>query len=106
MYKRQTLDTTSQGSKEMEIVEETSVLFSENKDNNNTEEIKRIKTNSRRVMKNRIIKKHKKTEEMGKIYKKKLIKTREEVEMMKNGLIDVFNSVSYTHLDVYKRQVY
>ena len=71
----------------METVEETSVLFSENKDNSDTKKIKHIKTNSRRVKKNQIIKKNKKTEEMGKIYKKKLIKTKEEVEMMKNGLI-------------------
>ena len=28
---------------------------------------------------------------MGKVYKKKIIKTREELEMVKNGLIEVFN---------------
>ena len=38
------LDTASEGSKEIEIVEESSVLFPENKGNNNTEKIKRIKT--------------------------------------------------------------
>ena len=43
----ETLDTISEGSKEMEIVEESSVLLSENKGNNNTKKIKRIKTNSR-----------------------------------------------------------
>ena len=70
----ETLDTTSEGSKEMEIVEEMSVLFSENKDNNNTKETKRIKTNRRRIKKNRIIKKMKKTREIGKIYKSRSTK--------------------------------
>ena len=84
----------------MENVEEPSILFSENKGNNNTEKIKHIKTNNRRGRKkNRIIKK---TEEVGRVYKKKLIKTREELEMMKSRLIDVFN---LPLTDVYKRQV-
>ena len=67
----ETLDTTSEDSKEMEIVEESSVLFSEYKYNKNTEKIKRIKTNRRRVKKNRIIKKIKEPKEIGKVYKKK-----------------------------------
>ena len=50
-----------------------------------------IRDSRRRVKKNRIIKKIKKTKEIGKIYIKKLIQTREEVEMVKRGLIDVFN---------------
>ena len=106
----ETLDSTSEGIKEtlnknketvtqkikemeeeIENKEDKSVLFSENKGNNDTKKIKHIKTNSGRVKKNRIIKKNKKTEEMGKVYKKKLITTRVELEMVKNGLIEVFN---------------
>ena len=88
----ETLDNTSDGiNEEIKNAEESSVLFSGNKDNKDNEKIKHIKTHRRRVKKNRVIKKIKKTKEIGKIYKKKLLKTREEVEMMKNGLIDVFN---------------
>ena len=50
-----------------------------------------IRDSRRGVKKNQIIKKIKKTKDMGKICKKKLIKTREEWQMMKNGLLDVFN---------------
>ena len=85
------LDNASDGiNEEIQNKEDKDVLFSGNKDNKNNEKIKHIKTNRRRVKKNQIIKKIKKTKEIGKIYKKKLLKTREEVEMM-NGLIDVFN---------------
>ena len=56
------------------------------------------------------IRDRKKTKKIRKICRRK-INTREELEMMKNGLIKVFNlpitdheAVSYTHLDVYKRQ--
>ena len=110
MYKRQTLDSTSEGiketlnknrepvnqkiedsRKEIQIKEDKSALLSENKNNTNKENIKHIEINSKGVKKNQIINKIKKTKEIGKICKKKLINTREELEMMKNGLINVFN---------------
>ena len=88
----ETLDNTSEGTHEkIRNKEDKSVLLPENKDNKNNKKIKNIEINRRGVKKNRIIKKIKKTKEIGKIYKKKLIKTREELEMMKNGLIDVCN---------------
>ena len=91
----ETPDNTSKGiNEEIRNKEDKSVLFSENKNNKNKEKIKHIKTNRRRVKKNQIIKKIKKTKDIGKIYKKKLIKRGEEVEMMKNGLL----AVSYAHL--------
>ena len=77
--------------KGIENKEDSSVLFSENINNKNKEKIKHIETNSRDVKKDQIIKKIKKTKDIGKIYKKKLVKTREEVEMMKQGLINELN---------------
>ena len=86
----ETLNSTFGGNKEKtEIQEDPSTLLHQNK--GNKKESKHKGTN-RRGMKNQIIKKTKK------MPLKKLINTREELEMMKNG------PVSYTHLDVYKRQ--
>ena len=61
----------------------------ESKDNKNKKKIKHRETNRRGAKKNQIIKKIKKTKDIGKIYKKKLIKTREELEMMKLSLIHI-----------------
>ena len=96
-------DTTSEGSKEIEFKKDQSVLLPENNNNETNDEYVEMKTEKR--------------------HHRKIIKTREEVEMMKNGLTNVFSvpmtnhaermnfmerrrtPVSYTHLDVYKRQV-
>ena len=65
-------DQEIEGSKEIEIKEDQSVLLSENKNNTNE---KNLQTMERKTKKMR---------------QRKLINTREELEMMKNGLIDVF----------------
>ena len=44
----------------------------------------------------------KKTREIGKVYKKKIIKTREELEMVKNGLIEVFNLPITDRIEIMK----
>ena len=77
----ETLNSTSGGSNEkIKSKEDTSILSSQNKNKTNKENIQTMEMETK------------------KIYQRKLINTREELEMMKNG------PVSYTHLDVYKRQ--
>ena len=88
----ETLDSTSEGTNEkIRNEEDQSVLLSENKSNKNQEKIKHIETNRRGVQEKQIIKKIKETRNLGKICKRKLINTREEVEMRKNGLLEMFN---------------
>ena len=102
-------------SKEIENKEKTSELSSEIKPDKNQENIKRREMKSKK---------------MRRMHPRNLIKTQEELEMMHSGLINVLNipmthdkeimnfkyyrrrskeisvTVSYTHLDVYKRQVF
>ena len=82
----ETLDSTSEGikvspkteesSKEIEIREYQGVILSENKNNNSKEDNKYLE---------------KKTKKIRKTCRKKIINTREELEMIKGGLINVFN---------------
>ena len=67
---------TEDGSEETELKEENSILISTNKDNSHKENIQIMEVTTK------------------KRHPRKLINTREELEMMKNGLL----AVSYTHL--------
>ena len=88
----ETLDSTSGSSNEkIKSKEDQSTMLSQNKSNRDKEKIKHIETNRRGIQKKQIIKKIQKTKDIGKIGKRKLIKTREELEMMKNGLLEMFN---------------
>ena len=60
----------------------------------NKEKLKHIGTNSRGVQKKQIIKKTKK------MHQRKLINTREELEMMKNGLLEMFNLPINDHAEM------
>ena len=65
-------------SKEIENKKVTSTLLSENKHDRNKENIKHLE---------------KKTKKIGKIRKKELINTRERLDMIKNGLVNVLNHI-------------
>ena len=75
----ETQDTTSEGSKEIEFKKDQSVLSPENNNNETNDECVEMKTEKR--------------------HHRKIIKTREEVEMMKNGLTDVFNVPMTNHAE-------
>ena len=68
--------------KEIENKEDNRALLSENKHNRNKENIKHMEM---------------KTKKMRQIHQRKLIKTREELEMMNNGLVNVLNILSTEH---------
>ena len=72
-------------SKEIEIKEYKGVMLSENKQHRNKENIKHMEM---------------KTKKMRQIHQRKLIKTREELEMMNNGLINVLNILSIEHREI------
>ena len=88
-------------SKEIEDKEETMALLSENKFNRNKENMKHIEINIKGV-KHQIIMK---TKEIGIIRPNKIKNTREELDMIKNELVNVLNLPIIDHReDVYKRQ--
>ena len=69
-----TLDSTSEGTNEkIEINEDPSTLLSQNKSNKNQENIQTMEIKTK------------------KMHQRKLINTREELEMMKDGLLERFN---------------
>ena len=82
----ETLDSTSEGikvspkteenSKEIEISEYQGVILSENKNNNSKDDNKYLENKIKKIRKT---------------CRKKIINTKEELEMMKGGLINVFN---------------
>ena len=73
--------------KEIENKEDTSAVLTENKHNRNKENSKHIEINTKGV-KNQVIQK---TKKIGKIRPKKIINTREGLEMIKGGLLHVLN---------------
>ena len=83
-------------SKGIENKEGKSVLLSEKKHNRNKGNMNHVEVNIKGV-KNTIIKK---TKKIGKICKKELIKKREELEMMKNGIINVLNLPITDHTEI------
>ena len=104
VYKRQTLDRVSEGiketlnenrkprnkkiedrGKEIEITEYKRILLSENKNNSNKENNKYPE---------------RKTKKIRKICRKKIINTIEELEMMKNELINMFNIPITNHGEI------
>ena len=76
------------------IRDSPNTLLPQNKSNKNKEKLKHIGTNSRGVQKKQIIKKTKKMHQI------KLINTREELEMMKNGLLEMFNLPMTDHAEM------
>ena len=62
------------GKKETELKEDKNILLSTNKNSNHQEDIQTMEMKKVRQ-----------------IHPKKLINTREELEMMKNGLLEMFN---------------
>ena len=106
----ETLDSTSEGikvspkteesRKEIEIREDQNALLSENKNNRDKEKMMHIEVNIKGVKKQII----KKTKERGIIRPNKRKNTREEVDMIKSGLVNVLNFpiVNYRELTVLK----
>ena len=86
---QETLDSTSGGVKEIENKEDKSILLDKNKHSRNKE-------NNKYVIK--------KTKKIGKTHPKKIKNTREELEMMNNGLINVLNilSTNYRRISNFK----
>ena len=70
------IETTSEGRKEIEITEYQGVMPSENKNSHNKKDVRTVE---------------KKTKEIRKTSRKKIINTKEEWEMITGGLINVFN---------------
>ena len=72
--------------KETELKEDNSILLPANKNNSHKENIQTMEVTTK---KSEYL--ETKTKEIRKIHRKKIINTREELEMMKNGLLEMFN---------------